>query len=152
MTTQQYLGQIDRLTFMIETKNEEIMRLTALACKITTSTDGFRVKSSPEPDKLANAVAKIVEAKNELAELVTSLCSKRAEIIEKIDNMQETTCQKFLTCRYVKNLAGKEICAELGISPASLFRIQKAAIKEFERQYGTDFKKITITNNKIDSE
>ena len=151
MTTQQYLGQIDKLTFMIETKNEEIMRLTAMACKITSSTEGFRVKSSPDPDKLTNAVAKIVEAKDELADLVTALCVRRAEIIEKIDNMQETTCQKFLTCRYVKNLSGKEICSELNISPASLFRIQNAAIKEFERLYGNDFKRITISNNKIDS-
>lgn len=151
MNTQQYLGQIDRLTFMIEAKNDEIVRLTALACKITSSTEGFRVKSSPEPDKLANAVAKIVESKNELAELVKALCVKRAEIIEKIDNLDETTCQKFLTCRYVKNLSGKEICAELGISPASLFRIQNAAIKEFERAYGREFEKITIKNNKIDS-
>lgn len=152
MTTQQYLGQIDKLTFMIEAKNEEIIRLTALACKVTSSTDGIRVKSSPEPDKLANAVAKIIKAREELAVLVEELTEKRNEIIEKIDNMEETTCQKFLTCRYVKNLTGKEICAELNVSPASLFRIQNASIKEFERVYGTDFKQIRISNNKVESE
>ena len=140
MTTQQYLGEFEKLTFMIEAKNDEVIRLTTLACKITSSTEGLRVKSSHEPDKLSNAVIKIVEAKNELADLVSNLCVMRAEIIEKIDNIEETTCQKFLTCRYGKNLSVKEICSELNVSQASLFRIQNAAIKEFEKQYGTNYK------------
>ena len=97
MTTKDYLNQIRKLTFMVDAKLEEIYRLRTLACRITVSTEGERVKSTPDPDRLADAVAKIIKNEEELNILVKRLMNQRTQIIGMTDELENPNSHKILT-------------------------------------------------------
>lgn len=144
MTTKEYLNQIRKLTFMVDAKLEEIYRLRTLACRITVSTEGERVKSSSDPDRLTEAVAKIIKNEEELSNLVKRLMKQRTQIIEMIDSLENPSSHKVLTLRYVQELSDKEIASKMNIAPNHVYKVQKIALNEFEEKFGYKYM------NKID--
>ena len=135
MTTKEYLNQIRKLTFMIDAKLDEIYRLRTLACRMTVSTEGERVKSSPDPDRLADAVSKIIEREDELNLLVKRYMKQRSQIIEMIDELENPNSHKILTLRYVQELSDKEISVKMNIAPNHVYKVQKIALNEFEDKF-----------------
>lgn len=155
MTTKEYLNQIGKLTFMIEAKFEELYRLQTLACRVTVATDGERVKSSPDPDRMADAVEKIIKCEEELNVLIKRTVNQRSQIIKMIDALDNPNSHKILTLRYVQELTDKEIASKMNIAPSHVYKVQKTALIEFEEKYGDKYlKKIdTISREfeKLDS-
>jgi DNA-directed RNA polymerase specialized sigma24 family protein len=155
MTTKEYLNQIGKLTFMIEAKFEELYRLQTLACRVTVATDGERVKSSPDPDRMADAVEKIIKCEEELNALIKRTVNQRSQIIKMIDALDNPNSHKILTLRYVQELTDKEIASKMNIAPSHVYKVQKTALIEFEEKYGDKYlKKIdTISREfeKLDS-
>lgn len=155
MTTKEYLNQIGKLTFMIEAKFEELYRLQTLACRVTVATDGERVKSSPDPDRMADAVEKIIKCEEELNVLIKRTVNQRSQIIKMIDALDNPNSHKILTLRYVQELTDKEIASKMNIAPSHVYKVQKTALIEFEEKYGDKYlKKIdTISREfeKVDS-
>lgn len=155
MTTKEYLNQIGKLTFMIEAKFEELYRLQTLACRVTVATDGERVKSSPDPDRMADAVENIIKCEEELNALIKRTVNQRSQIIKMIDALDNPNSHKILTLRYVQELTDKEIASKMNIAPSHVYKVQKTALIEFEEKYGDKYlKKIdTISREfeKLDS-
>ena len=155
MTTKEYLNQIGKLTFMIEAKFEELYRLQTLACRVTVATDGERVKSSPDTDRMAEAVEKIIKCEEELNVLIKRTVNQRSQIIKMIDALDNPNSHKILTLRYVQELTDKEIASKMNIAPSHVYKVQKTALIEFEEKYGDKYlKKIdTISREfeKLDS-
>ena len=140
MTTREYLGQIRKYQLMVEAKLEERYRLQSLACRVTVPVEGERVKSSSDPDRLTNAVAKIIKCEEELDRAISKLIDKRKEIISRIDSMERQNSYSVLTYRYVQGLSDKEISVKLGITSLSGVRkIHKNALIEFEEKYGPKY-------------
>ena len=155
MTTKEYLNQIGKLTFMIEAKFEELYRLQTLACRVTVATEGERVKSTPDPDRMADAVEKIIKCEEELNALIKRTVNQRSQIIKMIDALDNPNSHKILTLRYVQELTDKEIASKMNIAPSHVYKVQKTALIEFEEKYGDKYlKKIdTISREfeKLDS-
>lgn len=145
MTTKEYLNQIGKLTFMIEAKFEELYRLQTLACRVTVATDGERVKSSPDPDRMADAVEKIIKCEEELNVLIKRTVNQRSQIIKMIDALDNPNSHKILTLRYVQELTDKEIASKMNIAPSHVYKVQKTALIEFEEKYGDKYLKKTDT-------
>ena len=141
MTTKEYLNQIGKLTFMIEAKFEELYRLQTLACRVTVATDGERVKSSPDPDRMADAVEKIIKCEEELNALIKRTVNQRSQIIKMIDALDNPNSHKILTLRYVQELTDKEIASKMNIAPSHVYKVQKTALIEFEEKYGDKYLK-----------
>lgn len=136
MTTKEYLNQVGKLTFMIDAKFEELYRLQTLACRITVATEGERVKSSPDTDKMAEAVEKIIECEKELNTLIKRTINQRNQIIKMIDELENPNSHKILTLRYVQDLTDKEIASKMNIAPSHVYKVQKTALNDFENKYG----------------
>ena len=136
MTTREYLDQIRKLSLMIEAKLDERYKLMSLACRITVPTDGDRVKSSSDPDRLTNIVEKIIKCEKEIDFLIDETLVKRKEIISQIDNIENPATYGILTYRYVQFLSDKEIADKMHVALSSVYKIQKAALIEFEMKYG----------------
>ena len=132
MTTREYLDQIRKLSLMIEAKLDERYKLMSLACRITVPTDGDRVKSSSDPDRLTNIVEKIIKCEKEIDFLIDETLVKRKEIISQIDNIENPATYGILTYRYVQFLSDKEIADKMHVALSSVYKIQKAALIEFE--------------------
>lgn len=141
MTTKEYLNQLRKLTFMVDAKFEELYRLRTLACRVTVSTEGERVKSTSEPDRMAEAVAKIIKCEDELNLLIKRTMNQRKQIIEMIDSLENPSSHKILTLRYVQELSDKEIASKMNIVPSNVYKIQKTALQEFETKFGDKYLK-----------
>ena len=101
----------------------------------SVSTEGERVKSSPDPDRLADAVSKIIEREDELNILVKRYMKQRSQIIEMIDELENPNSHKILTLRYVQELSDKEISVKMNIAPNHVYKVQKIALNEFEDKF-----------------
>ena len=137
MTTRDFLGQIEMLRRKIENKMEERYRLQQLAYRITVPIEGERVKSTSNPDRMTDAVAKIISCERDLNSVIEQFIDKRNEIIGLIDTMESQNSYSVLTYRYVQGLSDKDIAIKLGINSLSgVKKIHKNALIEFENKFG----------------
>ena len=139
MRTEEYLNKIQRYEYVIGNKLDEINRLRDMCMSISVSTDKENVKSSPNQDKLADAIAKIVDLERETDELVDGLISERRRIINQIDAIGNTTYYRVLTCRYVKGMKIKQIAKETDYAEAYVKELIRNAIVFFEKIYGDTY-------------
>lgn len=139
MTTKEYLNQIRRYEMLINDKLSEIYRLRQLVSSVSISTDSERVMSSGSQDRMGDAVSKIVDLQNEVAEEIESYTRKRQEIISRIDMMQDINHHTILFERYVLNNSFEKIADNIGYSIRQIFRIHGEALSKFEKMYGEDY-------------
>ena len=142
INTETYLNQIKRYEYMIEDKLEEIEKLRDLCTSMTVSTEKENIKSSGSQDKLADAVAKIVDIQNDICKLVDELIKKRCLIINQIDSLGNTTEYRVLTNRYVLGLKIEQIADKMGYSLRQIKRLKVKALQNFENVYGNEYKNL----------
>lgn len=142
MTTENYLGKIQRYEYMIKDKLDEINHMREMCMSISVSMDKENVKSSPNQDKLSDAIAKIVDLERETDKLVDGLIDERRRIINQIDALGDTKEYRILTMRYVKGMRLADIAFEMDLSIDSIKRIKKDSMKEFEKVYGSYYLKL----------
>lgn len=140
METKQYLKQISRMEKMIQNKLAEIYQLKTMAYGVTASGgEKERVQSSPDQDKLGNAVSKIVDLESETDRLVDRFLAKRNHIINQIDSMENSDYYDILSLKYVFGHSFEEIADKTGWSIRQVFRIHGRALQEFERLFGYEY-------------
>ena len=140
METKQYLNQIERLEKQIQNKLSEIYQLKTMACSVTVSnSDGERVQTSTDKDRLGSTVAKIVDLEKETDRLVDEFVDKRNHIIGQIDNMENADYYHILSLRYVSRDTFDNIADKTGWSKRHVLRIHGQALLEFEKKYGSEY-------------
>lgn len=139
MTTKIYLSQIEKISLMIDAKVEERYELLCLATKITTSTEGERVKSSPDPDKMTNIVEKIMKCEDEISENIGKLLEKKKKIVEQIDEIENPELYNVLTLKYVQLMSDEEAMDNIHRSATHYYRLLRSALNEFETKFGNTY-------------
>lgn len=129
--TKQYLNQINRLELQIKNKLEEIHRLRLMSDGVGGISDGEKVQTSGNKDKMSVIVSKIVDMERE----VDSMIDKRCLIIEQIEKIENSTYYDILTQIYVLQKDLKVIAYEKKRSYRQIQRLKGNAIEEFERLY-----------------
>jgi hypothetical protein len=97
--TKRYLNQLRTYQFIIDHKLAELYRLETMATKTTVALQGDRVQTSPS-DKLSEAMAKIVDLKDEIAEGYNEYIEKRRVIMGQIESLEDDEYKKVLILRY----------------------------------------------------
>ena len=136
MTAKQYLGQVSRLNKMIKNKITEIQQLDSVVNNITVLNENDRVQNNGSKDRLGDSVAKLVDLKNELSNLVDKYIQKRCEVIKSIEDIPETKYYEILFKRYVEEKKLEEICCEMDYSMQHIKRLHGEALEELRRMKG----------------
>lgn len=139
MTTKQYLNQIYRLDRMINNKLSEIYQLKTLACTISVTNDGEKVKASISQDRLGDSVAKIVDMEKETDKMIDELLELKKKIISQIENIEDTNYYYVLFLRYIKRDTFENIAKKMNYSKQQIWRIHNNALNEFEKQFGEGY-------------
>lgn len=134
-TTKEYLNQIQRLDRMIENKLSEKYALKTMVLKVSASTEGERVQTSGEKDRLGDSVAKIVDLEREIDMLIDTLIDKKAYISGQIESL-ELDYYNVLTKRYVNYDTFDSIAQKTGWSIRKVFSVHGRALQEFEKRFG----------------
>ena len=143
MTAKEYLTRISIAREEIEQRKDLIEQLRARAASVggTRQDDGVRVKTSnPDGDRMAEAVAQIVDLETELAEEVVKLSIMQAEAARLISALPDPVQARILYMRYVRGDRWHRIEKEVGISERHSPRLVRAAYEAFETKYA-DFLK-----------
>lgn len=140
MTAKEYLNQIRRCDRLIQLKLADMYRLENMAMALSVEIKADKVKSSGSQDKMANCVVKIVDMKNEVAELVDEYRDKRNVIIKQIDDIENDDYRDVLTERFILCRTFDEIPLDVNMSRRKVFYVYHEALDYFAKKYCDEIK------------
>lgn len=129
MTAKEYLSQYKHLDAEIKLKEEQKKRLEELAASISTGNNPRRTGVS---DKVGWTVAKLVDAENEIRNMINSLIALKSNIEKTIEAVEDIKLRQILTLRYINGHTFEQIAEEMDYSLRQVLRKHKAALKNFE--------------------
>lgn len=136
MTAKEYLMQIKYFETVIPSKLEEANKLREMACSIKgIAYDKDRVQSSPVPDSIGEAIAKIYECENEITQLAKEYLEKRKLIVYQIEHMEDKRYARVLYLKYVLDKKMPEIAEEVGYSIRNTKYVHRDALRNFGEKY-----------------
>lgn len=106
---QAFLSQVEKLEAIIQNKQIEKQQWRDIAMGITASMEGERVQSSGNQQKMASAVAKLVDMESEIDSLIDTLIDTKKEVIQTIERLDSPTEYKLLHLRYIQFVKLKDI-------------------------------------------
>jgi len=110
-----YLKQVQKLDRMIENKLAEIEQWREMATCTTQRLSADKVQSSPNPQKMADAICKIVQIEGETDVLVDRLVDTKREVIktlEKLDSAEYDVLHKV----YIQYMTFEDVAEKKGKS------------------------------------
>ena len=106
MKAKEYLLQVQKLDRIIENKEAERRQWIALAASTSPPTMGERVKSSGNPQRMADAISRYVDLGREIDKYIEQQIDKRREIIETIQLLDDPAEYDILHKMYIGDVRG----------------------------------------------
>ena len=136
MTVKQYLNQIQDCRKRIKEKQEQIEQKRSLAESIEAQcVNDVRVQSSGDYDKMAVAVANIVDMESELQVMINEYLATEKVISAQIDAVDRPLEREVLHWRYVCGKTFEETSVIIGKTYRHTTRIHGLALKNFREKY-----------------
>ena len=142
MTTKEYLGQMINVDCFIRDKLEEAEKWRAIAEKITGNVNDICVQTSKQPDKMANAVVRLVDLVEESDKLALDLINLKEKITNQIDELHRlgyNTEYRILKSYYVHERSLGFIALDSHYSYKQTKRNYEKAIRRFENIFGETY-------------
>lgn len=142
MTTKEYLGQMRNIDRFIKDKLEEAEKWRAIAENMTGNLNEICVQTTKQPDKMANAVIKLVDLLRESDEEALYLINIKETIIKQIDELYRMGYDKdymILKSYYVQERSLAYIALESQYSYKQIKRNYEKAIQRFESIFGDTY-------------
>lgn len=132
-----FLNQLYRLNNFIISNQEELEQLRSLSTSISGSTTEERTQTSPNPDKIPNIIAKIVDLEREIEEQTEQLLKLQKDVRDVINQVKDNDERLFLRYRYINFYQWKQIRYKMKCSDTQLQRIKNRAIESVEKILGS---------------
>lgn len=108
MRAKDFLSQLKKLDRMIVNKRIEICQLKKLASNSAGEMTGERVQSTPNPQRMGNAIAHYVDLEREIYQHIHQLIETRRDVISVIEQLNATEYD-ILHKLYVQNITLQDI-------------------------------------------
>lgn len=129
MNAKEYLQQLDKIDFLIESKKNEIEQLRAkLFGGMSYESDGSK-KASSDINKNEKIIIKIIELEEELNKQLGELIDAKKKTIKVVDQLQDINEVKVIYLRYFQQYRWSRIQIELNYSKSHLMRVHMNALK-----------------------
>lgn len=124
-----YLMQVELYDTHINNKLEELQRLKELTRQITSTLKQDVVSHSGNQDKLAEAVAKIVDLENEITVAVDAYIDKKREVGKVLDRIDDADQVSVLHKLYFEYKSWLQIAAEMHMTERNAQYIHGRALQ-----------------------
>lgn len=124
-----YLMQVELYDTHINNKLEELQRLKELTRQITSTLKQDVVSHSGNQDKMAEAVAKIVDLENELTVAVDAYIDKKREVGKVLDRIDDADQVSVLHKLYFEYKSWLQIAAEMHMTERNAQYIHGRALQ-----------------------
>ena len=131
MNGKEYVEQIKKLDTLINNKLAESRQWRDLALSITSKTDGERVQSTGDQQKMSSAIDKCIDIEREVDSLVDEYIAKKKEIIKTIEQLPEAEYD-VLHKIYVQYKTLYEVADERNIAYSWATTIHGRALKSLD--------------------
>ena len=138
MTIQDYLKQAFVAHQEIEARLEEITRLQSLATRTTSTLKWPPSGSEVATSKIEQAIARMQEKEEHLAEEVTELLNITDAVSTAVEKIKNPVEKRILKYRYVCFFSWKQIALLMKMSNSSLFRLHASALENLSSQVTLD--------------
>ena len=132
MNAKEFLRQIKKLDKMIENKLIEVKQLKDLACNISPNLSGERVQSTPNPQRIADAIGKYIDLENEINRNIDELVDAKREVLGVIEQLSATEYD-ILHKIYVQNLTLYDVADAYDKTYSWVTTIHGRALKNVQR-------------------
>lgn len=122
-----YLAQYPCLGQEIERTGEELERLRALAENVTARLSGMP-RSSPDGDRMANCVERIIDLNRELNCQIERYLRLRQKIADAIDTVEDPLLRLLLEYRYLNGNTWEKIAEKMSYSRMQVGRLHEKAL------------------------
>lgn len=133
MTAKTYLSQIRVADIRIQDGLDDLKQEKAKATKVTAAMEGEMVSGSKSPDKLTDAVAKIIELQEQINRDVDKYVDIKKEATMLLAQVENPTHYKILNSRYVLYKTWEQIACELDFTYQWVCQLHGVALLEFEK-------------------
>ena len=130
MNAKEYLSQAMHIDQRINSKLEQVMKLRETAANCTATLSGMPRSDSPNTQKMAETVNKIVDLEREINADIDRLVDLKAKARETINQVSDPDQQLILEMRYLCCRPWQEIAERLGYSEAWVYKLHGEALKK----------------------
>ena len=136
--TERYLQSLRTMKFKIDKYEEMRKSIHIDAAYVNGTTIGDRVQSTPKADKMEIAAIKCLERLREIDTKLTKLKTKylnaRMDIFDRIEELEEGQCKRFLVDYYIDCMSIKQLDRMYGFTDeSSIYQLRRRAIRKFEK-------------------
>lgn len=132
MKAKEYLRQLKMLDRLIENKLAEKEQWKAMATSTTQQLTADRVQTSGNPQKMADAVCKIIEIEAEIDAFVDKLIDTKRDVISTLERLNPTEYD-LLHKVYVQFFTFEEVADKKGKSYSWVTTVHGRALKNVQR-------------------
>lgn len=132
MKAKDYLRQLKMLDRLIENKLAEKEQWKAMATSTTQQLTADRVQTSGNPQKMADAVCKIIEIEAEIDACIDNLVDTKRDVIKTLERLNPTEYD-LLHKVYVQFLTFEEVADKKGKSYSWVTTVHGRALKNVQR-------------------
>ena len=128
MTALDYLGRPEALRREIAREKDRIESLRELCTRVSARLRKVTVRSSPDPARMQDLIARIADGEQELRRLEEDLRQALADTALYISSLPDERMIRVLERRYLEGLSWEQTSRVMGYCRAGVFRYQQEAL------------------------
>lgn len=128
-----YLKSVRKCDAVIDNKLRELEDLRDMTMKVTSTLSDDCVSGSRNPEKLSNAIVRIIDLENEIDIAIDQYVDRRSEVTRVIDSVEDARLVDLLHRRYLQGQTWEQIAFEMGYTYQWVCELNKVAVEEVER-------------------
>lgn len=132
-SAKKFFQQIRHIDKQIDMKHEQLLRLEALATKVTATLSGEAGKPSGASRTMENTTDKIIDLRNELNADIDRLIDLKREANKVLRQMPNEKQRRCLEWRYLLGKTFEAIAVEMGYSCRGIRKLHGRALQSAER-------------------
>ena len=132
MTAKEYLSQAYSIDHLIKAKLQQAQSFYSLATYMSPTVSDMPGSGSQNIHQMGDAVAGLIDIKNEIDAELKRLIELRQEIMKAISQVDDFTCQTLLELRYLCFKGWDEIAEQMGYESKYIFKLHNTALKKVE--------------------
>lgn len=131
-----YLNQNLKLDELYRSKMKQLSELKEMLSGISSVMGGGeKLQSTKKLDPLGDNICKIIDLENDINEICDEYLNKKADIINKIEKIEDQKLKLLLSLRYLNFMTFEHIAYEMDISFQWTCKLHKRALKLFYDKY-----------------
>lgn len=132
MKIKAYLEKARNINIQIDSKLEQVSALRQLAIKASSTLSPVPPSGTPDPHRLEETIAKMMDMENEVDEAIDHLVELKADIMKAISRVPDARERVVLELRYLAFKDWASIADTVGLHIRQVYRLHDEALKRIE--------------------